>query len=365
MECIKNTHILTAWLVLLILLLVVPPTASQSIQDFKLVYEGDMPPESLILRYPQYMGTNFKFIQIPGEKGVSLIMRDETGFTFYRFGEDNWESFLTISAPINTANDEKYANERVWTTGDVNKDGQDEIIVFDLNPIELYEYDRDAGQFEMTQFNFPYFVGDALIGDIDNNGENELVLFCYKQRVNDDHTGELFYLCVVEVIQDEINIKWNNEGRHKFGITVIVPYDYLECIADIENTGINQLVITEGQTDPSPTRYNLFTWDTDSLALTKRFSIVGGDINRHTEDIFPYATGPLVPIVVDSKTKLIGSMVDHGNIWRTELFEIVGNQLIREELDFLRGLWVDPDGKGKGILQITRDRFKFFRAGGK
>ena len=56
----------------------------------------------------------------------------------------------------------------------------------------------------------------------------------------------------------------------------MVPPARMICIADIENKGHNQLIITGGQSDVSPTGYALFNWVSGNLEKMKAFSIEKG-----------------------------------------------------------------------------------------
>ena len=79
-----------------------------------------------------------------------------------------------------------------------------------------------------------------------------------------------------------------------------VPPDWLVCITDIENQGSNQLVVALSQSDVSPTRYDLLTWDGTGLTLLDSFIISQGVFTRerieHSEGGCPAVIGALVSV---------------------------------------------------------------------
>ena len=65
-------------------------------------------------------------------------------------------------------------------------------------------------------------------------------------------------------------------------ISTVIPPDNLVCISDFDNTGSNKLLISEAQSDISPTNFRSFTWQSNanSFVLHKKFVIIN-------EMIFP------------------------------------------------------------------------------
>ena len=73
------------------------------------------------------------------DKHDLLILRDSTGFGIYEFSGDNWQFMLNIShkqAPSH------YGHPSLWTVGDLNNNGLDEIITWVDSSIITFEWDE-------------------------------------------------------------------------------------------------------------------------------------------------------------------------------------------------------------------------------
>ena len=290
---------LIAKIILLVVLISVQSAVyAQGINDFKLVYEGAMP-ENVVLRTTtfDYQYNTFKFIRLPGETQESLIIRDDSGFEIYTFTGNRWESYARISDPIDRENDSKFNNERIWLTGDITNDGQDDIISFYLKGVDIFEFNNNEKSYVKYHKDFPYYTGDALIGDIDNDKGNELVFFGYNERFNDmEGDTRDYYLCIAEMQQETIAITWDDMHSYGFSVSNLVPSGFLVCIADIENNGSNSLCYAGSY---SPCWYHVLKWNRWDLEITNTFSMFGGKF---------------VSVIVDGKTQFLDT-INSSDMW--------------------------------------------------
>lgn len=224
-------------------------------------------------------------------------------------------------------------------------------------------------------YELPCFIDDIVVGDVDNDSLNELVLFCYENPLRREDPGCRYHLCIAHLNESGLNISWTDKGETGYVKSNIIPSDNLVCIADVANVGYNQLVVAEGQSDVSPTRYHLLTWNEGELRLTESFIVSRGTIvtEGHIE-VFPWMMDDFRPMKMDEQTLLLGCMADSG----AELEEVVvriahGNLKILEEISFHEGYvlpnrfcWINVEGKGKGALGVThlmsgKNKYVFYR----
>ncbi len=330
-----------------------------------------------------------KIAKLLGDKKDYIIVKSDSTFTILKFNGEDWKSIYKIDINANES------DIKVWTTGDLDNDKKDEIIIFKGKNIVIY--DLTEQEFNKSTYDFPYYVESALVGDIDNDKLNELLLFCCEEPSSYDRRGCKYNLCVVKYNDQKINILASDSQGLGFEASDIVPPDKLICIVDIENKGNNQLVVTGGQSDVSPTNYSLLNWVNGNLERTKSFSVTKGSMktgnssrdkpmrdkrkrNRgekfEHEEIHPFLIGGLKPALIDGKTILLGSMVDKDYKRIPVIIEIKEDNIKIDNLTYIEThgwyplnmlFWANIDGNGKGILKITKSnnsniaKFEFYR----
>jgi len=359
----------------------------EDLLEFKLVYEGNF--SSDITYFQPWRRRNYfqscRSANLFGDKQDYLIVdiniikniiekrSASSYFEIFQFTDNEWKSFYKI--PLADTD----LNITTWTTGDLDKDGKDEIIIFVNETIKRYEWDGE--QFKMTIYEFPYLVDDVLVGDIDNDNLNELVLFYYEDPKCDRNEPPecRYHLGVAKYDYDneKISLFWTDNGKFGYLHSHVIPPDNLICIADVGNVGHNQLLVAEAQSDVSPTRYNLLSWEEKELKLLKSFRILNRTIitERQVEEWEGRASfliGKLIPIEVKGKRMFLAGEESSGKT-TTVLIETEDNELrvIKRIFDHSgwarpnKVFWMDIDGKGKGVLQLIMDKdeikYMFYR----
>ena len=344
-----------------LLFLLSNPTAG-NLPDFVLTHEGYFPPS---VNYKQFKPAN-----LFNKQQECIVVKDNSYFEIFRFTIGGWKSFHKI--PIAGPSSDTNVVVTAWTVGDLNDDGRDEIIVCINRSIRQYEW--DGKRFQKKRYEFPYLADGILIGDVDNDGSNELVSFCYEHRPDPEDPGCKYYVYIAKPDKDRINTLWTDKGKLGYVKSNIIPSDNLVCIADIMNMGYNQLLVAKGQSDVSPTGYELLVWGGNELKLLKSFIVAKGTIvtKGHIEAT-PFLIGHVSPMKIHGKTMFSGSMVYPE--FKQVLLKIENNRLtvIQEIFEHSgwvlpnRAYWMNIDGKGKGVLGTMelrngRTKYVFYRS---
>ncbi len=330
--------------------------------QFSLVYQEYLPIAGLCSRV--------EAADLLGSKHECVIIESDGHLLIYQYREAIWDSL----GQLRLVPEGSTVREAAWTVGDLDDDGRDEIIVCTARTIRHYRWTHN--QFSETSYELAYFVDDILVGDVDNDSLNELVLFCYENPLRREDPGCRYHLCIAHLHESGLNISWTDKGELGYVKSNVIPSDNLVCIGDIENAGHSKLVVAEGQSDLSPTRYNLLIWNEGGLRLTKSFIVAKGTVvtEEHIE-IPPWMTDDFRPMEIGQETLLLGSMVHSG----ARLEEVVG-RIVDGNLEILEGIsfhegsvlpnrfcWINADGKGKGVLGIPHvrngeNKYVFYRS---
>gem|GEM_PF-1632753 len=316
---------------------------------FDLVYEGRFPTCGLC--------SCLKAADLLGNKEEQTVVECGGRLGIYQFTGADWDTLKELEFSGDDSTDQV-----AWSVGDLNDNGRDEVAVSVDRTIKLYEW-VDNQVSEVTH-RFPYLIDDILIGDANDDNSNELVLFCYQSPLRSEDTGCQYHLCIADLDSQHLHVSWTDKGRLGYIKSNVIPSDHLVCIADIENVGHNQLVVAEGQSDMSPTRYHLLSWDEDELKPVKSFIISKGTMvtEGHIEAP-PWMIGDFHPIRMGGETVILASMVHSGAQFKEVVAKVErGNFTILSELprpdDWISPnrllCWIDIDGKGKGILGVAR-----------
>jgi len=328
---------------------------AKNLSEFTLIYEGCLP-TSIDYKY-------FKPANLLGKEHEFIVVKHNFYFEVFQFTGEQWKSFYEIPFMEESSINAKITKSIAWTIGDLNNNGKDEIVICIDRTIKRFEW--NGNQFKKTVYEFPYLTDDILIGDINNDNLNELVLLCYETSLSSEEPGCKYYLCNAKLNKKGLHLLWTDGGKLGYVKSNVIPSDHLVCIADMENTGSNQLIVAEGQSDVSPTRYNLLIWEKDELKLLKSFIVSKGTMitTGHIEAA-PFLIDDLIPIKVKSQTMFIASMVYPHVKCKQVLLRIENNNLSIIDTIFdhsgwsfpNRVYWINIDGKGKGLLRVTKLR---------
>ena len=273
-----------------------------------------------------------------------------------------------------------------WTVGDTDDDGKDEILVFEGET--LYRHEWNGKNFQSDTFAFPGvgIVDQALVGDIDNIKGNELITLSFSKtdgyEFGDEDMGAAgpadYTLSVWRVKQNKYELAWQDSSEMGYHTYVVIPPDRLVTVGDVENTGKNTLVLSHAQSDVSPTHYDFLIWADASLKLKRSIILSDGKI-WHYKDFYPrsrrsseeefWMLGPFHPVKWNGKTWLLGSWFPGilGENITHAIIRLENDNYVSLELSpsgTLRGeeiLWIDPDGKGKGLLCLSDSLYHFYR----
>ena len=249
-----------------------------------------------------------------------------------------------------------------WTTGDIDGSGQDEIVAFRDRTILVYRW--NGTKFALSRYAFPYLVDDAIIGDVNNDGHNELVVLGY------DPKGYIYNLCVVRLQGRRAAIVFNDSGRFGFVKFTIVPPDWLVCIADLVGDGTNQLVAAEEQSDMGPTHYSILKWASGKLVLVHK-----GEFAGENRAVFPALFKDLIPVKLTGVPMLVATELGGISGVRHLLVRMKQDTYLAADTVFQdsgnvgpdEAFWLNIDGRGKGVLQVMmptsgQAEYRFYRA---
>jgi hypothetical protein len=308
-------------------------------------------------------------LRLSGFNRECVVTSSSNHLEVIQFVGDSWRNIAHI--PF-THIYHDYHNSLRWTTGDLDGDGSDEIITCYDSFVNQYSW--NGKEFQGKTAEFRYLVEQVRIGDINNDGDNELVFFC-GESLPHERIGYPYHLCIAKWKDSRLNILWDDSAKLDYAVRNMP--DFLILIADVVNTGYNQLLLSRSQSDVSPTAYNLLKWNDKKgrLELNKSFKISNQILPADTHhNIMPYLTSKLNSITQNDTTFLSGIFVSSGKqhiefcYW---LFKIKGDSLIQTRPifhDYPGGTcFINLDGKGVGVLVIWREppsttnMFRFYR----
>ncbi len=195
---------------------------------------------------------------------------------------------------------------------DFDGSGRDEILLC-LND-RIMKWEWDGGKFRSERLEFPYYIIDCVSGDVFNDGKNYLVTASLQ---NPSARKEQLRIHVTCIDTAGINIAYETIEDIDMTFTTLMPPDHLVCVGDIHNDGQMELVISMAQSDVSPTRFQSYAWNADSLSfeLKNKFSIINNDVFvftgdlslSHDAELSTYVSGGLNPIELYGWTHLLAS----------------------------------------------------------
>jgi hypothetical protein len=310
-----------------------------------------------------------KPLRLTGFDRECVVTTSSNYLEVIQFVEDSWQSISRI--PFSMSHYDYYEGYS-WTTGDLDKDGADEIIA--CHDSLVHQYKWDGKKFLTQTALFPYLIEQVRIGDINNDGDNELVFFC-GESLPHDRIGYPYHLCIAKWKGSKLNMLWDDSTKLDYAVRNMP--DFLILIDDVVNSGFNQLLLSRSQSDVSPTAYNLLKWNdkTGRLEFNKSFritdKIVPSDSHIHS---LPFISGRLNSLTKDNTTFLSGMMVTEGekhSEFYYDILKIEGDSLVQARHIFHNltssTCFINLDGKGIGLLVIWREppsttnMYRFYR----
>ncbi len=292
----------------IIVLLLVISTSLFSDDFYEILNEDFLPTDSLIRNQIQY-----RFGHLIDSIGHYLIGYDFSNLSVFGFKDNYIELIHTFDIKhLNLG----YKNQFKCIVGDFNNNKVDEIIFYLNKRIILFEW--NGHEFQLTEYESPYYIHQCIIGDVTNNGKNELIMSCMDDSLEKVYPhGEYdTHLRVLLATLESGNIAffYNKKTDLNLRINAIMPSDKLVATFDIDNNGINKLIISNMQSDVSPTYYRIYLWDNElkSFNLFNQFEITNLHLNPTQlkyENLINYVTGTLHPISLNKTNYFLA------NIW--------------------------------------------------
>ena len=336
------------------------------INDSGYVYQGKWPDD-----WPH--SWQLMSLHLAKSKPEYLIVPVNANFEIIQFQGDSWQRISRIQYPNNSAS---YLNSyNLWTSGDIDGDGDDEIITCYDSLVSCYKW--NGQDFLLQTAIFHYCVEQVRVGDINNDGKTELV-FLGGDSLPYDVIGYPYHLCIAKWDTFGLHLLWDDSTKLGYGVRNMP--DFLLPINNITNKGYNQLLISRSQSDVSPTEYNLLEWNDEKnqLELVKSFRITDHIVPSDTQiRSLPFISGRLNCLTKDDTTFLSGT------VWQTKQQVFRGSCILlkikNDSLVQMRSIFdengqncvINIDGNGVGLLVLWRDwtstqtstqrRFRFYR----
>lgn len=250
-------------------------------------------------------------------------------------------------------------------TDDVDGDGIDELLVAVGRTISKYKLingtlaltavasiRRDSG-------SGPLWMTDGFVGDIDNDGRNEVLISATEFRPpaygGDSWSPVILFVCrwnkdtLVQLSNDGGVLKLEQPDSH-------LPSEQMWAVADPRNIGTKRLILLEGEGDDvHAALFREVEWRDGRFRDDGTFWLRHGLLQRDQYDGEAYnaATGCQFG-QARGKTAILADIFD-GDQGREELFVFAGDSAT-QHLVLWPGAWTarftDLDGNGTGILRV-------------
>ncbi len=348
------------FLILLLIFTIVSWVFLKKINTLKLISFGSLSEET----YEDYYGL---VANLYGDKHEFIVSKRNNFFRISRFERNVLNSIHQI--PIDKID--------TWVCGDLNRNGKDEIIIFNGSLFQVYEWGKN--KFAEEVYNLlelkNHKVYQAVIGDIDNDSSNELILFSYPKNLPIEKYSGPLYLSIWKYKDRKVKMLWSDQERLGFSSSGMIPPETLVCVGDIFNEGRNHLIVKAAQSDASPSIYIFLSWSKNRLKFKRTAAFINYKVVRfykNEDKLFPYIWQKFKVIKIKNQTKILAPIFDKegdgsGIIKisknRFEIENILREPPIKKGR-IIPGVvhWINIDGKGKGILHITaNNKYYFYR----
>ncbi|GEM_PF-5890800 len=316
-------------------------------------------------------------VKLSGSKGQLLAVPESHAISFLQMRDtllgqvDSILLFDTTFAFETSPGSPMRNRKAFWTSGDMTSDGNDEVVIALDTLVVIYRWSGTT--FVPETMTLPRAACQMVVGDIDNDGRNELIACCdttTNGRWREGYPGMRYCVYICRLAGKELEVIWNDSAKLGYG-EPIMP-DYFWSVADFQNVGHNQLLVTRSQSDVSPTIYDLLEWNRDASSLVRRTSFLISDTiastSGRTWDVYPYAIGRMQPLRTDLGTIVMveygdtgtSSWGDYGTVFRQRLLRISGGavrsfgEIWYQEYPYCSNFYgtLAPDGRGNGIIYI-------------
>jgi hypothetical protein len=366
---------LTCHATMLILLVLQTPVGGAT--GFRLVYKGDWPSA---LRTDGDWGRGVQTAHLYDEPRDCLIRADSACFRVFQFDGKTWTQRDSI--PFAASGDTSHIS--AWTIGDLGGKGHDEIISVAGKTLGVFS--RKGNKFGCKRYRLPYLVDDVKVGDVNNDGRNELVMLTYERLFPDSEGSFRYHVAVARVTGDSLTELWNDSAS--LGVYHGEDgSDRLVCVADVKGVGFNQLLCRRGQSDVSATVYIVFNWEQGRLTGAGQFLIAdtflkGAEMRGvlappfaqtptlvESDSFWNYGTpmGPVmgnwIPAEFNGKTTFLVPWFGYAACKLARIvhdtFQVLDTLPDRDDFWYVQAYWIDPDGQGKGILRAPRENREY------
>jgi hypothetical protein len=353
-----------------LLLLLALQTPLGGATGFNLVYRGDWPS---VLRTDGDWGRGVQSAHLYDESRDCLVRADSTCFRVFQFNGKTWTQRDTIPS----ASSGDTSDVSAWTVGDLGGKGQDAVIAVAGKTLGIYS--RKGSKFGCTRYRLPYFVDDVKVGDVNNDGHNELVMLTYQRLFPDSEGSFHYHVVTARVTGDSFTELWNDSARLGVIRDEECGSDRLVCVADVKGVGRNQLLCARGQSDVSATVYVVFNWQKGRLTAAGEFLITDTLLSGAETRSVPAPPFAPTPMLVESDSgwndgspegPVMGDWIpvefNGGSAFLVpwfgyatcklariahDTFQVLDTLPDRDDFLYVRAYWLDPDGQGKGILR--------------
>lgn len=155
--------------------------------------------------------------------------------------------------------------ENAVVCGDLFNDNTKALYIFYKDKIEQYKNNGKKFIKQSFKLPVPYYVKQAKIGDIDNDGKNELVAFVSNKDGRFALSEKLSLIIYKTNEKNEFSVVYFGT----FSYSGSGNSDELVCIDDIYGTGQNKLVIKLGKTNIEPSEYKVLSFQNNKLYKEK------------------------------------------------------------------------------------------------
>ncbi len=279
---------------------------------------------------------------------------------------------LPLPAPISDPNPNlgsPLATGTIAATGDVDGDGSDEVVVVGGRTIRKYKLIRGyfalTGEAEVHPGSNcqPAWCFDVCIGDVNNDGVNEVMLsgISSPPPFEPDGVDRPITLYVCRWVNKELAVIWNDRDALKLeGPSWVMPIAEMRCVCDPTNRGRPMLLVKEGASDVSAGMYRELEWTAGELVGEEHFVIRDGRIQRNAADDNPESSAVGCDFArIGGATAVLASMlIQEEDSWRGEYFVFHGDTAAQHRVFWSAsypstGIIIDPDGKGTGVLRFV------------